>query len=175
MNDEEFIVYTDGSSLSNPGPGGYGVVIRYGNNKITLSEGYDYTTNNRMEIMACIVALQEIGPGRTVHIHTDSQLVIDAMTKYVYGWIKRDWKKADECRVKNKDLWQILHSLIRENKVKFVKVKAHVGIPDNEEADQLAKAGAYSKDKRIDQGYLDELKLPKETPNKKINYYWNKR
>lgn len=135
-------VHTDGSALNNPGPGGYAAVVRCGDTKVTLSKGYFLTTNNRMEMMAVIATLEEFGPNARINIYTDSQYTIDGSTKWVKNWYRNDWLTRDGGMVKNKDLWMILNELLRANKVKFFKVKAHSGIPDNEEADQLAKAAA---------------------------------
>jgi ribonuclease HI len=135
-------VHTDGSALGNPGAGGYAAVVRCGDQKVTLSKGYFLTTNNRMEMMAVIATLEEFGPSAKINIYTDSQYTIDGSTRWVKNWRRNDWLTRGGEPVKNKDLWIILNELLRVNKVKFIKVKAHSGIPDNEEADQLAKAAA---------------------------------
>ena len=134
--------HTDGSALGNPGPGGYGAVVRCGDQMVTLAKGYFLTTNNRMEIMAVIATLEEFGPNAKINIYTDSQYTIDGSTKWVRNWYRNDWLTRDGNMVKNKDLWIILNELLRANKVKFIKVKAHSGIPDNELADQIAKDAA---------------------------------
>ena len=139
---EPYIVYTDGSALGNPGPGGYGAIIRHGKKEIVLSKGYKLTTNNRCEILAVIATLEELGPGKRVHILSDSQYTIDGATKWIHGWRRNNWMTRDGGQVKNKDLWIRLQSLLRENSVKFFKVKAHVGIEGNEKADMVAKAAA---------------------------------
>jgi ribonuclease HI len=135
-------VHTDGSALGNPGPGGYAAIVRCGDTKVTLSKGYFLTTNNRMEMMAVIATLEEFGPNARINIYTDSQYTIDGSTKWVKNWYRNDWLTRDGAMVKNKDLWMILNELLRANKVKFIKVKAHSGIPENEEADRLAKEAA---------------------------------
>lgn len=155
-----YIVYTDGSALKNPGPGGYGIVLRLGSQMTTLSKGFKLTTNNRMEIMAVIVALQTIGEGKKVEIYTDSEYTINAITKWIFGWKKNNWIKQDGGAVTNRDLIEQLDELVRLNKVTFIKVKAHVGIPDNELADKLAKEGAGNPTE-VDEGYLEELAKPK--------------
>lgn len=137
--------YTDGSALNNPGPGGYGAVVRVAGVKSTLAKGYYKTTNNRMEIMGVIAVLEEFGPGQHFEIFTDSQYTINGATVWMRGWIRNNWiTHQTQTPVKNKDLWIILQELLKLNKVKFFKVKAHSGVPDNEEADQLAKAAAGS-------------------------------
>lgn len=173
MTGKHYVIYTDGSALNNPGPGGYGIVIRLGAQSVTLHKGYKLTTNNRMEILAIIVALRTIGEGKKVHIHTDSQYTIDAATKWIHGWRKRDWLKMDGTPVTNRDLIEQLDEQIRLNKVTFVKVKAHSGIPDNELADQLAKKGAYNPTEE-DTEYLVEAAKPKPKPLVKQPYYYNK-
>ena len=135
-------VHTDGSSLGNPGPGGYGCVVRLGDTMIPLSKGYKLTTNNRMEVMAVIATLEEFGPNKRFNIYLDSTYTKDGATGWMFGWNKRNWMTQDGQPVKNKDLWMQLWDLLKENEVRWFKVKAHSGVPDNEEADQLAKAAA---------------------------------
>ncbi|MNM90621.1 Ribonuclease HI [compost metagenome] len=136
-------IHTDGSALGNPGPGGYGIVARCGDIKATLSKGYYKTTNNRMELMAVVAALEEFGPGIKVTIYTDSQYAINCATKWMRGWMRNKWiTYQTQQPVKNKDILMALNELMKLNKVSFVKVKAHSGVPDNEECDQLAKAAA---------------------------------
>ena len=137
--------HTDGSALNNPGPGGYGAVVRCGDLEVTLSKGYFLTTNNRMEIMSVIAVLEEFGPEQHFEIYSDSQYTIDGATKWTKGWIRNNWIawKTGQA-IKNQDLWKILHELLKVNDVKFFKVKAHSGIPDNELADKLAKEAAGS-------------------------------
>lgn len=134
--------YTDGSALGNPGPGGYAALVRCGDLEVTLSKGYYLTTNNRQEIMAVIATLEEFGPNQRFEIYTDSQYTIDGSTKWVRNWYRNDWLTRNGDLVKNKDLWIILNELLRANKVKFFKVKAHSGIPDNEYVDKVAKEAA---------------------------------
>lgn len=160
MTVKPYVVYTDGSSFNNPGPGGYGVVLRLGKQLTTLSKGFKLTTNNRMEIMAVIVALQTIGEGKKVEIYTDSEYTINAITKWIFGWKKNNWIKQDGTSVTNRDLIEQLDELVRANKVTFIKVKAHAGVPDNELADKLAKEGA-SNPTEIDEGYIAEVNRPK--------------
>lgn len=134
--------YTDGSALGNPGPGGYGSIVQVGGKEVRLSKGYFLTTNNRMEMLGVIATLEEFGPNQRFNIYTDSQYTIDGSTKWVRNWYRNDWLTRDGGMVKNKDLWMILNELLRVNKVKFIKVKAHSGIPENEAVDLLAKEAA---------------------------------
>lgn len=140
---DSYIIYTDGSALENPGPGGYGVVAIYDNIVVDMSKGYTLTTNNRMEIMAVIVTLEEFGPGKHFTICTDSQYVIQGSTEWLNGWVRNNWIGYQSgTPVKNADLWKVLDELLKLNKVNFFKVAAHIGDPLNERADQLAKAAA---------------------------------
>lgn len=139
----KYIAYTDGSALNNPGPGGYGAVVRCGDTKVTLSKGYYKTTNNRMEIMAVIATLEEFGPNETFDLYIDSEYVINGSTIWMRGWERNNWITfKTQTPVKNKDLWMIMSDLLKQNVVRFHKVRAHSGIPDNEEADKLAKDAA---------------------------------
>lgn len=143
----KFEAYTDGSCLENGpegGPGGYGIQLTLGDKVLNLKGGYFKTTNNRMEMMAIIKALEEFQEPVEITIHSDSQYTIDGITKWIYGWIRNDWVKADGLPVKNKDLWQRLHTLMKYHKVHLNKVKAHSGIPGNEAVDVLAKEAAAS-------------------------------
>jgi ribonuclease HI len=149
-------IYTDGGSLGNPGPGGYGAVLLYGDNRKELSGGYRYTTNNRMEIMAVIKALEAIKSkgNAEINIYTDSRLVYDAFEKkWIYGWEKKNWLKSDKKPVLNDDLWKTLLSLVRKYKVKFYWVKAHSGIEENEICDALVKDSAMNEPSEPDTNY----------------------
>lgn len=151
-----YTVYTDGSSLGNPGPGGVGVVIRLGDTQVELSDGYYLTTNNRMEILAACLALENITGKRTVNLHTDSAYVINGITKWIWGWRKRGWITGEGLPVKNKDLWMRLDNVRKKHNVRFIKVPAHSGVILNELADTLAKNGSNNPT-LIDEGYLAEI------------------
>lgn len=144
------IIYTDGSSRGNPGPGGYGVVLKYGKHRKELSEGYRKTTNNRMELLAVIKGLEALTrDGLDVTIYSDSKYVIDSVTKgWLWGWIKKDFKDK-----KNRDLWKRFIPAYNRHKVKFKWVKGHAGIPENERCDLLAVQSAESPDRQIDYGF----------------------
>jgi ribonuclease HI len=147
-------VHTDGSALGNPGAGGYGIVLRCGDEKVTLSKGYFKTTNNRMELLAVIVLLETYGgTGNTFEVFTDSMYVIDGATKWHKSWARNNWITwRTQQPVKNSDLWKRAEPLLKENKIKFTWVKGHSGVPDNEEADQLAKAAAGAPTE-VDEGF----------------------
>ncbi len=147
-------IYTDGGSLGNPGPGGYGAVLRYNGHKREISGGYRLTTNNRMELMAAIKALKALKEPCDVTLHTDSQYVANGITK---GWAKRwranDWMRNKKEKALNADLWAQLLALCEEHNVTFVWVRGHAGIPDNERCDKLAKEAAQQADLLPDAPY----------------------
>ncbi len=143
-------LFTDGASSGNPGPGGYGVILRAGNHYKELSAGFRKTTNNRMELMAIIVGLEALKkPGMDVTIYSDSKYVIDAVEKgWVFGWQKKGFAGK-----KNPDLWRRFLQIYRLHNVKFIWVKGHAGHPENERCDQLAvEAG-----KKRDQWLIDAV------------------
>ena len=151
----EVIVYTDGGALNNPGPGGYGVVVVTSSDTRELSGGYKSTTNNRMELMACIVALRELaGDHSKILLHSDSSYVVNGMTKgWVKNWCKNGWRKADGNPVLNQDLWEELLHLSQSLNIGFTWVKGHSGDPLNERCDKLAVQAAKGKNLQIDSGY----------------------
>ena len=133
---------TDGACKGNPGPGGWGVVLRMGTREKDLSGGEPDTTNNRMELMAAIRGLQALKRPCHVTLTTDSVYVRDGITKWTKGWVKNGWKTADKKPVKNVDLWQELLDIARQHRVDWHWVKGHAGDPDNERADKLASEAA---------------------------------
>jgi len=147
-------IYTDGSSRGNPGPGGYGVVMKFREHRKEISEGYRKTTNNRMELLAIIVGLESIKvPNAPVKIYSDSKYVIDSVTKgWLWGWIKKDFKGK-----KNKDLWLRFVDIYNKHRVTFQWVKGHAGIPENERCDQLAVQAAEGSKLLVDEGFESGL------------------
>lgn len=137
-------IFTDGSCLGNPGPGGYGAILRYRRREKTFSEGYNLTTNNRMELMAAIVALEALKEQCEVILSTDSQYVRQGITQWIHNWKKRGWKTADKKPVKNVDLWKRLDAALGPHQIKWEWVKGHAGHPENERCDELARAAAMS-------------------------------
>ncbi len=148
------IIYTDGACIGNPGPGGYGVVLLYKNHKKELSGGFRLTTNNRMEIMAAIVGLQALKFKCAVTIYTDSQYLVDSMTKgWVQRWRAHGWKRNKKEKALNVDLWEQLLDLCTQHEVEFVWVEGHAGNQYNERCDQLAVQAAQRKDLPADTVY----------------------
>lgn len=137
-------IFTDGACKGNPGPGGWGAIIRSGDHEKEISGGEAQTTNNRMEMMAAIEALNALKRPCSVTLFTDSKYVLDGITKWVLGWQKNGWKTADKKPVKNAELWQALVAATARHRVLWKWVKGHAGHPENERADQLACAAAQS-------------------------------
>ncbi len=151
-------IYTDGASSGNPGPGGYGAILRSGQHYKELSAGYRKTTNNRMELLAVIKALEALkNLNQNVTVHSDSKYVIDAIEKrWVHGWVSKGFKDK-----KNKDLWLRYLELSKLHHINFVWVRGHNGHPENERCDQLAVAASKQKDLLIDSVF--------EAENAKLN------
>ena len=134
-------IYTDGACRGNPGPGGWGASLRCNGKQKDMHGGETETTNNRMELMAVIQALEALKKSSTVKIYTDSKYVLDGMTKWLPGWKKKGWKTAAKKPVKNVDLWQRLDAAVQANDVSWQWVKGHSGHDGNEYADMLANRG----------------------------------
>ncbi|NHB90631.1 ribonuclease HI [Photorhabdus cinerea] len=147
-------IFTDGSCLGNPGPGGYGVLLRYQQHERTLSEGFHHTTNNRMELMAAIIGLETLTRPCKIILTTDSQYVRQGITQWIHNWKKRSWRKADKSPVSNVDLWQRLDQAITHHDIDWQWVKGHAGHSENERCDELARTAANSPTE-IDVGYIE--------------------
>lgn len=132
------VIYTDGACRGNPGPGGWGALLRFGDAEKELSGSEKQTTNNRMELMAAIKALQELKTPCKVDLYTDSQYVQKGISEWIHGWKKRGWKKADKKPVMNADLWQELDKLAAAHQIKWHWVKGHSGHTENDRVDKLA-------------------------------------
>ncbi len=152
---ENILLYTDGSSRGNPGPGGYGCILMWGRHRKELSEGYRLTTNNRMELLAVISGLEAIKKNNLpVTVYSDSQYIVNTVEKgWLKTWIKTDFKGGK----KNKDLWIRYHELSKTLTVKFVWVKGHANNPYNNRCDELATSAADGKNLLIDKGYEETL------------------
>ena len=133
-------IFTDGACSGNPGPGGWGAVLRYGTREKEIFGSATPTTNNRMELMAAIAALEALTRPSRVRLHTDSQYLRDGITRFIHGWKQRGWKTADKKPVKNIDLWLRLEAAIKPHQVEWLWVRGHAGHPENERADALARA-----------------------------------
>lgn len=132
-------IYTDGACSGNPGPGGWGSVLMYNGHRRELSGGERQTTNNRMELMAVIRALEALKRPCEVVLHTDSTYVMKGMTEWLENWKRRNWRTADRKPVKNVELWQRLEQAIHRHSVQWRWVRGHSGVPGNERADELAR------------------------------------
>ena len=147
-------IYTDGGASGNPGPGGYGAVLLAGQHRKEMSGGFRMTTNNRMELLAVIIALEELKfKGTDVTIYSDSKYVVDAVSKgWVFNWVKKNFKDK-----KNPDLWKRFLKIYSEHKVKFVWVKGHAGNALNEVADRLAVSAYQDGDLKVDEAYEETI------------------
>ncbi len=137
-------IYTDGACKGNPGAGGWGVYWRYGAHEKELFGGEALTTNNQMELMAAIVALETLKHPCQVRLHTDSKYVLQGITEWMANWKNRGWKTAARQPVKNEQLWRRLDAAIQKHRIEWVWVKGHAGDPGNERADALANRGVLS-------------------------------
>ena len=138
-------IFTDGACSGNPGPGGWGAILRTDGHEKELSGGEKATTNNRMEMMAVIEALKALKKPSAVTIHTDSRYVMDGASKWLKGWKVKGWKTADKKPVKNEDLWRALDDEMARHQIKWVWVRGHTGHVENERADQLARSAIPGK------------------------------
>lgn len=146
----QITVYTDGAARGNPGPGGYGIVMMSNQHRKEMAEGFRNTTNNRMELLAVIVALETAkGAGHEITVYSDSKYVVDAVNKgWVFGWVKKQFKGK-----KNVDLWQRFLRIYPNHTIKFIWVKGHADIPENERCDELAVAASKEENLPADVGY----------------------
>jgi len=141
MSSQIIEIYTDGACRGNPGPGGWGALLIYGDSRKEMFGGEDNTTNNRMELMAAIEALTSLKRSCKLTLYTDSQYVRKGITEWILNWKKRNWQTAAKKPVKNVDLWQLLDTQVDRHEVEWIWVKGHAGNEGNEAADQLANRG----------------------------------
>jgi ribonuclease HI len=156
----EVVIYTDGSALGNPGPGGYGAVILEGGKRTELAGGFRKTTNNRMELLACIKALEALAAPATVVLYSDSAYVVNGITRgWAETWRRNGWRKSSGEPALNPDLWDRLLALCRKHSVRFVWVRGHAGNPENERCDQLATQAAAGGELPPDTAYEEARRL----------------
>jgi ribonuclease HI len=141
---EAVVIYTDGACKGNPGPGGWGAWLRWGEHEKEMFGGEPLTTNNRMELTAVIEALAALKRATPVAVYTDSEYVKNGITTWIKGWKNRGWRTADGKPVKNQELWQRLDALVAQHQVSWHWVRGHTGDPGNERADELANRGCAS-------------------------------
>jgi len=157
LQEGKIVIYTDGSALNNPGPGGYGAVILNGENRVELSGGFRKTTNNRMEMLAAIKALAHIQSQTSIVLFTDSKYIVDSVTKgWAQRWKSKGWFRTKDQYAENRDLWATMLTLIDSRKVEFRWVKGHAGIPENERCDELATSESGNSPRAIDTFFEDE-------------------
>ncbi len=156
------IVYTDGACRGNPGPGGYAAIVEDGGRKTELFRGYRWTTNNRMEIQSVIAALETIDPAVPVRLFSDSQYVLNTLSKgWIAGWKRRDWISSARQPVKNRDLWEHLDRLVARRAMTYQWVRGHASHAENNRCDELAVIAALGQDLAIDSAYEAENPYPK--------------
>lgn len=158
---KKVLIYTDGSSRGNPGPGGYGAILLSGEHQKEQSGGYEKTTNNRMELMAVLVALEALKKPCQVEVFSDSRYVINALDKgWLHGWHQRGWVKADKKPLKNVDLWKRVHAAIQAHEIVWTWVKGHAGNKYNERCDVLATSAAQGENLPVDNGFCESGDSP---------------
>ena len=140
MSEPHVVIHTDGACSGNPGPGGWGAILSFGDHEKELMGGEAHTTNNRMELMAAIAALEGLKRPCTVDLHTDSQYLREGISKWIHGWKKNGWRTADKKPVKNVELWRRLDAAGAPHEVHWAWVKGHSGHAENDRADALARA-----------------------------------
>ncbi|GAA0857494.1 ribonuclease HI [Aliiglaciecola litoralis] len=150
---KQISIYTDGSCLGNPGPGGYGAVLKFNQHTKELSQGFKHTTNNRMEMLGAIEALNSLTERCQVTLTTDSQYVKNGINQWIKNWKRNGWRTSDKKPVKNADLWKQLDKAVQCHNVEWKWVKGHSGHPENERCDELARTAAESNDLLEDSGF----------------------
>ena len=156
LSPEKIVVYTDGGCRGNPGPGGYGVIIIAGEARSELAEGFRLTTNNRMEMMACLAALKALKPPADVILHSDSRYVVNGINKdWARKWRANNWMRTKSGAAENSDLWAQLLDLCDSHRVQFIWVPGHAGQTENERCDELAAAAAVGLDLKEDRAYVE--------------------
>jgi len=156
---KEVTIYTDGACIKNPGPGGYGVILKYNDREKRISGGFKLTTNNRMELLAAIIGLEALKFPCSVTLYSDSEYLVNAMTKgWAQRWEANNWYRNKDEKAANPDLWERLLELCRIHQIKFVWVQGHTGDKCNEECDDIAKKAAKQPNLPVDKGYELDIK-----------------
>lgn len=156
-------IFTDGACRGNPGPGGFATILRFGKHQKELSGGFEKTTNNRMELLAALVGLEQLKEGCEVVLHSDSQYLINAMTKgWLHGWKRKGWTRGKGKRLKNEDLWRRIDQAQSRHEVTWKWVRGHAGHAENERCDELAVSAATGEELVVDEGYLREEAMENE-------------
>ncbi|MBC9130368.1 ribonuclease HI [Frischella sp. Ac48] len=150
-------IFTDGSCLGNPGPGGYAAILRYKRTERVITQGYTLTTNNRMELLAAIVALEALKQKCAVTLYSDSQYLRNGILKWIVNWKKNGWKTTNKKAVKNADLWRRLDDVVAHHQIDWQWVKGHAGHEENERCDILAKEAA-NQPSLSDDGFIQDNK-----------------
>lgn len=150
---KQLSIYTDGSCLGNPGPGGYGIVMKYKSHVKEIADGFALTTNNRMELLAPIIAIEALKEPCQIILTSDSQYMRQGITQWIHGWKRKGWLTANKQPVKNADLWKRLDKAITPHNIDWRWVKGHSGHSENERCDTLARQAAEAKPKQEDRGY----------------------
>lgn len=161
----KILIYTDGASRGNPGPGGYGAIVLKGHNVTEIGGKEEKTTNNRMELTATIEALKKTDVGSKIRLYTDSEYLINGITKWVFGWLKNNWQTQGKQDVMNKDLWQKLYELVEDRQVEWKKVKGHAGHSANERVDEIATMFADEKEISLFNGDIRDYKIDISEPS----------
>jgi len=150
----QVIIYTDGACTGNPGPGGYGVILKSGRHRKEISAGYQLTTNNRMELMAVIAGLEAVKESCRITLYTDSQYIADSINqRWVYKWREKGWRRGKKEKAQNVDLWEKILDLLDEHVVEVKWLRGHAGDPENERADFLAVQASRGRELQIDEYY----------------------
>lgn len=166
MNESEnkVIIYTDGASSGNPGPGGWGAVMLREGKVSELGGGEEKTTNNRMEMKAALNALKQTEIGDNIFLYTDSQYLINGITKWVFGWMKNDWKTQGKGDVLNKDIWQDMYEVVKDRKIEWVAVRGHAGVKLNNRVDEIAVAFSKNENTYLFFGDASDYKFEVKPP-----------
>ncbi len=160
MKQNNIIIFSDGSSKGNPGPGGWGAIVMHEDKVVELGGADKHTTNNRMELLASISAIETIeNTKNNITVNTDSSYVINGITKWVYGWMKNNWKTSTKEDVVNKDLWERLIGVSAGKKIKWNHVGGHIGVPGNERCDEIANAFADGEKIKLFKGKLSDYEI----------------